>query len=253
MPIHAGQPANLLKADLHIHTVASPCAEIEMLPSLIVDRACELGLNCIAVTDHNTAANVEAVASCAARRGIRVIPGMEVQTREEVHMLCLFDTLEQVFSWQDIVEGALPNIKNRDDVFGVQLVVDENDEYIRTLERLLLVAADLTIEQVTDQVNKLGGVVVAAHVDRQAYSLLSVLGFIPPDLQVAALEMSRATDLNSALEKFPQLVDWPLITNSDAHRLDEMQRSMQFQIPEFSIRAIAHVWQTRYISRKMAR
>ncbi|MHB1355150.1 MAG: PHP domain-containing protein [Anaerolineae bacterium] len=216
-----------LRVDLHIHTIASPCAEIEMLPSLVVERAIALGIGCIAITDHNTAENVEAVQRCAVGKQLAVIPGMEVQTREEAHVLCLFDTLAQVLQWQEMIYAALPSIKNREDVFGSQLVVDENDQFVHMIDRMLLVATSFSVDEVVSKVRQLGGIVIAAHVDRQAYSLLAVLGFIPGDLDLAGLEISRATQLSEARRRFPQLGNWPLITNSDAHRLGDMQVGMQ--------------------------
>ncbi|MCE5257593.1 MAG: PHP domain-containing protein [Chloroflexi bacterium] len=232
------QAPPMLWADLHIHTVASPCAEIEMLPSLIVGRAAALGLGCIAITDHNTTANIQAVARCASAYGIRVIPGMEVQTREEVHLLCLFDTIEQAFAWQNIVDAALPDMKNRDDVFGAQLVVDENDGFVRLIERMLLIAADISVDQTVLEVNRLGGIVIAAHIDRQAYSIITALGFIPPDMNLAALEVSRATTIAEAKKRYPFVQNWPLITNSDAHRLDEMCRSIPLEHEIASVRKL---------------
>jgi len=105
-------------ADLHIHTVLSPCAEVEMIPPLIVRRARELGLGLIAITDHNSAENVDSVQRAARGSGLKVLPGMEVQTSEEVHVLCLFDTLEQVLDWQECVFGSLPPLKNREEVLA---------------------------------------------------------------------------------------------------------------------------------------
>jgi 3',5'-nucleoside bisphosphate phosphatase len=227
-----------LRVDLHIHTVASPCAEIEMLPSLVVERAIELGLDCIAITDHNTAENVAAVQHCAEGKHLVVIPGMEVQTREEAHVLCLFDTLAQVLQWQERVYAALPSLQNREDVFGSQLVVDENDQFVRMLDRMLLVATNLSVDQVVDNVKQLGGIAIAAHVDRQAYSLLTVLGFIPHDLGLVGLEISRATRVSEARTRFPLLRDWPLVTNSDAHRLGDLRVGMQLRVADTSVREL---------------
>jgi 3',5'-nucleoside bisphosphate phosphatase len=234
------QELHSVRIDLHVHTVASPCAEIEMLPSLIVERAVSLGSDCIAITDHNTAENVETVQRCALGKHLAIIPGMEVQTREEAHVLCLFDTLTQVLRWQEIVYAALPAIKNREDVFGAQLVVDENDQFVRMIDRLLLVATSLSVNQVVDKVTQLGGIVIAAHVDRQAYSLLTVLGFIPDDLGLVGLEISRAKRISEARIKYPQLQGWPLVTNSDAHRLSEMQTGMRMRMANASVQELGY-------------
>ena len=176
--------------DLHIHTVLSPCAEIEMIPPLIVRRAQELGLGIIAITDHNCAANVEAVIAAARGTGIVVLPGMEVQTREEVHMLCLFDTLEQSNAWQAQVTAALPDARNREAFFGAQYVVDDTGDYRYTEERLLATSTTMSVEQVVAGANALEGICLPAHIDRPSFSILSNLGFIPPALPISGVEVS---------------------------------------------------------------
>ena len=211
------------RVDLHLHTVVSPCAEVEMIPPLIVERALELDLDAIAVTDHNTAENVAAVQRAASGTGLQVIPGMEVQTREEVHVLCLFDTLEQIMDWQEFVYAHLPPLKNREQIFGAQFVVDETGDFIRMNERLLLTSTDLSIERVVEQVCARSGLAIAAHVDRQAFSLLASLGFVPEGLQLAALEITHRITRENALERFPQIRGWPLISSGDAHRLSEIR------------------------------
>jgi PHP family Zn ribbon phosphoesterase len=180
-----------LLVDLHIHTVLSPCAEVEMIPPLIVRRAQELGLGMIAIVDHNCAANAQAVIEAAKGTGIAVLPGMEVQTREEVHLLCLFDTLEQAEAWQETVWSALPDQRNREAYFGAQYVVDATGDHLYTEDRLLSASASLSVEQVVAGANALGGICLPAHVDRPSFSILSNLGFIPPGLPIAGIELSR--------------------------------------------------------------
>jgi PHP family Zn ribbon phosphoesterase len=211
-----------LFVDLHLHTVLSPCAEIEMIPPLIVERAQELGLGIIAVTDHNCVANARSVIQAAQGTGIVVLPGMEVQSREEVHMLCLFDTLEQAEQWQKIVWAALPNLVYDTDLFGAQYVVDARGEYMYTEERLLATSTSLSVEQIVDGVNSLRGACLPAHVDRPTYSLLTNLGFIPPGLAIAGVELSRHRTPQAAIEQFPQLAGYGMIVDGDAHRLSEM-------------------------------
>jgi len=225
-------------ADLHIHTVLSPCAEVEMIPPLIVERARELGLGLIAITDHNAAENVASVQRAARGSGIRVLPGMEVQTREEVHVLCLFDALEQVLGWQERIFASLPPLRNREEVFGGQYVVDETGLFIRKNERLLLVSTALSIEEVVADVRRRGGLPIAAHVDRPAYSLLANLGFVPPGLALGAMELSQPMPPHEAVARFPQLEGWPLILSGDAHRLAEMRASTLFTVQEPSIREL---------------
>jgi hypothetical protein len=210
------------RIDLHIHTVVSPCAEIEMIPPLIVRRALELGLDLIAITDHNTAENVLAVQEAASATSLRVLPGMEVQTREEVHILCLFDTADQICAWQAAVYNSLPSVPNRPEAFGAQYVVDATGEYICENERLLLTSTLMSTESVVAQVRELGGLPIAAHVDRPSFSLLANLGFVPEGLPLAGLEISRRQTVQGFRAAYPELAGWPLFGSSDAHQLADM-------------------------------
>jgi len=217
-----------LGADLHLHTVASPCAEIDMLPPLIVERALDLGLGLLAVTDHNTACNAGAVQRAAQGTGLCVWPGLEVQTREEAHVVCLFEDLEAALDWQARVYAALPPLANRPEVFGAQWMVDHRGDYVRTNERLLLTSTALAVEEVVEGVAALGGVTIAAHVDRPSYSLLASLGFVPEGLDLAALEVSA----RGVRRPPPQARGWPLVSSSDAHRLEEMRVGMFLEVAE---------------------
>jgi hypothetical protein len=208
-------------AELHVHTVLSPCAEVEMIPPLIVQEALDKGIDLIAITDHNASANVGAVQAAAASTPLTVLPGMELQTREEVHLLCLFDTLEQVTAWQTVVDARLPQLKNNIEFFGEQFVVDETGEFIRREPRLLSTSANLSLEEATQGVVRLGGVAIPAHVDRKAFSLIANLGFVPAGAPVEALEISRHLDPAQAREKLPQVREFPLVRGGDVHRLDE--------------------------------
>jgi hypothetical protein len=209
-------------ADLHIHTVLSACAEAEMLPEFILERAQQLGLRLIAVTDHNSAENVAAMLTAAEGTGITVFPGIEVETREEVHLLCLFDTLEQVTRWQEQVYARLPPLKNRDDVFGVQVVLDADGDAVGYNQRLLLTSTSSSVEEVVQRVRDLNGLCIPAHVDRPSYSVIANLGFIPPDLGIIGVEVSRLVAPTEARARFPELEQYSLIANSDAHRLQDM-------------------------------
>lgn len=206
-----------------------------MIPPLIVRRAHELGLGLIAITDHNAAENVAAVQAAAAGSGIVVLPGMEVQTREEAHILCLFDTIDQVLSFQELIYASLPALANRADVFGEQYVVDETGDFVHLNERLLLVSSALSVTEVVAAACEGGGCAIAAHVDRQAFSLLANLGFIPSDLPLAAVEVSRATPTEQVLTRFPSLHGWPLVTSGDAHRLNEMRASTLITMAQPSV------------------
>lgn len=233
-----------LLADLHLHTVLSPCAEVEMVPPLIVRRALALGLKLIAVTDHNAAANCAAVVEAAHGTGLHVLPGMETQTAEDIHVLCLFDSIEQALTWQGIVFDHLPDRPNPDEVLGPQYVVDAAGDYIRTEQRLLLTATDLSLDDVVRRAGALGGLVIPAHIDRPAFSLLASLGFVPPGLPVPALEIFRRTDPAALLAAYPDLSAWPLIRDSDAHQLSDFKASLEFMVPEATVAelrlALAH-------------
>jgi hypothetical protein len=228
----------IYRAELHIHTVLSPCAEVEMIPPLILLEAQDRGINLIAVTDHNASANVEAVQKAAANSGVTVLPGMEVQSQEEVHVLCLFDTLEQMVIWQRCIDMRLPPLKNNPDFFGEQFVVDETGDFIRHEPRLLLTSTDLSIEEIFLEVNRLGGLAIPAHVDRKAFGLVEILGFVPADLHIEALEISRHLQPDDTYRIFPQLQGYPLIQSGDAHRLDEFLGVNEFILEEPTVEEI---------------
>jgi PHP family Zn ribbon phosphoesterase len=201
-----------------------------MIPPLIVQEALERGINLIAITDHNSSANVAAVQKAASGTELTVLPGMELQTREEVHVLCLFDTLEQMESWQAEVDASLPDIQNNIDYFGEQFVVDETGEFIRREARLLITSANLTLKESVEGVNRLGGLAIPAHVNRRAFSLIANLGFVPPDLPLEALEISRHISPQAACDTYPQLKNYALIQSGDVHRLEEFMGVNVFRL-----------------------
>lgn len=212
----------IYRAELHVHTVLSPCAEVEMIPPLIVSEALARGIEIIAITDHNACANVTAVQKAASGTGLTVLPGMELQTREEVHLLCLFGDLETVEVWQKRVDGWMPGIANRPEYFGEQFVVDYTGEFIRREEQLLLTSADIKLETAIRQVHELGGLAIPAHVDRRQFGLIGQLGLVPPGLAVLACEISRHLDIQTAQARYPSLNPYPLLRGGDAHRLNEL-------------------------------
>jgi hypothetical protein len=209
-----------------VHTVLSPCAEVEMIPPLIVRAAVERGLSLLAVTDHNASANVAAVQQAAAGSGVTVLPGMELQTREDVHVICLFDTLDQCAAWQARVDRGLPAQPNDPEFFGEQFVVDADGEFVRREDRLLLAAAEIGFDEAVAAVQALGGLAIPAHVDRTAFGLLAHLGFVPSGVPIEALEISRFVTPAAARQRFPQVAGYALVQDGDAHRLDEMGAGM---------------------------
>jgi len=210
------------RCDFHVHTALSPCAADDMTPRGVVAAARARRLDAIAVTDHNSVRQVRAVVDAAKRFGITVIPGMEVRTREDVHLVCLFDTVEQAEAWGEVVYENLPPLANREAVYGCQLLFDGSDQPVGREERLLLTACDLSVEQVVTGVRKLGGLVIPAHVDRQAYGLLTILGLFPPDLELRVAEVAGGEEAVAALRRFPYSGGVCFYAASDAHRLEEI-------------------------------
>ncbi|MHB8770169.1 MAG: PHP domain-containing protein [Syntrophales bacterium] len=209
-------------ADLHVHTALSPCAGDSATPPNIVAAAIEQGMQMIAVTDHNSAENVAAVVKCGRLHGLKVIPGMEVASREEVHLVCLLDSVERALDLQAIVYAALPKMSNRPDYFGRQLVLDSAGAVTGECVRLLMAATDLSLDRVIAEVHRLGGLVIAAHVDRPSFSVIANLGLVPPDARFDAVEISAALTRDEAATRFPSLGGLPIITASDAHRPEEI-------------------------------
>jgi len=231
------------KADLHIHTCLSPCAELQMAPSAIVKTASGKRLNIIAITDHNSAENVIAAKKAAESTGLTVLAGMEVTTNEEVHILAIFDDIEDVLKLQDVVYENLLHIENNShdlisptpptltkggwDLKGGtgrfnQVVVNEKNEVLSFNNRLLIAATQLTAYSVVDTIHSLGGLAIASHIDREVFGIISHLGFIPPDLKLDALEISPNTSLEKAKEIFEEYSHIPWITSSDAHHLNDI-------------------------------
>jgi PHP family Zn ribbon phosphoesterase len=224
------------RAELHVHTLLSPCAGVEMIPPLIVEGALELGINLLAITDHNASANAGAVMRAARDTRLTVLPGMELQTREEVHMLCLFDSLEQLAAWQATVDALLPDTPNNIDFFGEQFVVDEQGEFVRREERLLLTSANISLEHAAEQVSALGGLAIPAHIDRKSNGLIEILGLIPPGFE--ALEISRHISPHAARTRYPQIGATPLLQNGDVHLLDGFLGVNEFELAAPSIAEI---------------
>ncbi len=223
--------------NLHTHTVLSPCADILMTPGNIIKKAREKKIDILAITDHNSAANVEVAMELVKDFPLHLIPGMEVETAEEVHLLCLFDSLEQILEWQDIVYHSLPDLKNDEEYFGYQLLVDCNDEFIGRVDKLLATAINLTVTQVVEKVIKIGGIVIPSHIEK-AYGLITNLGLIPPELNLPVLEIFRTSTRDEIREKFPFLKNFSLIKNSDAHYLSEVKSFMQVILEEINVREI---------------
>jgi 3',5'-nucleoside bisphosphate phosphatase len=211
------------KGDLHIHTCLSPCADLEMSPLRIVRESLARGLDFIAVCDHNSAENTGAVIRAGAGLGLHVLPGMEICSIEEIHTLTIFDREEEAVRMQEIVYGRLHG-RNRPDIFGEQIVVNEADEVEGFNERMLIGATQLSLDEIVREAHRLGGIAIASHVDRPSYSIISQLGFIPSDLELDAVEISCRSDMEAFTGDDSALRGLPVIMSSDAHAPDEIGR-----------------------------
>lgn len=216
--------------DFHIHSCLSPCGDMDMTPNNIVNMALLKGLDAIAITDHNCAANAEAVLRAAQGR-LTVLPGMEVESCEEVHMVCLFAELSQCRELERDVQESLLRIQNDPEIYGEQVILDELDEPCGSVEQLLVVATSLSVYDIVKRTHALGGVCIAAHIDKSAYSILSNLGALPDDLAVDAIELSKYGDFNALAAIHGNLRGMRVLHSSDAHYLaDISERVHSFEI-----------------------
>ena len=230
---------NRYKADLHIHTVLSPCGSLEMSPQVIVEAARTKGLDVIAITDHNSTRQCKVVARLAKKDGIMVLCGAEVTTREEVHCLTFFENFEKLDVFQDYLDEHLPEIKNNPDVFGHQVWVNEKEEIMGEEERLLISGLNQSIEDIEAKVHALDGLFILAHVDKKRFSIYSQLGFIPFDLKIDAMGISPLADVVELQKKHPEMENYVLLRSSDAHMPDQIgQRYTEFIMEELSFEEI---------------
>jgi PHP family Zn ribbon phosphoesterase len=207
-----------------------------MSPLNIVAAAKQKDLDLLGICDHNTAENAGALAEAAGRLGLRVLPGLEITSQEEVHILALFDGVETALAMQERVYAALPG-ENSESIFGRQIIVNSEDEVLGFNPRLLAGATTLTLEEVVGSVHLLQGLAVASHVDRTGFGLIGQLGFIPRGLELDALEVSHHTSLEEGRTRFGSAV--PLVSSPDAHFLAEIgQASTAFWLEAGTIEEI---------------
>ena len=214
-----------IAVDLHIHSALSPCAHEDMTPNNIVNMALIKGLDAIAVTDHNSCDNIRSVLAVAGDELV-ILPGMELQSMEEVHMLCYFADVTDLEDFEAfVVRSHLTDLKNNPQFFGRQLIMDESDEITGEREEMLISSLELSIEDVVMEVKKRGGVVVPAHIDRSSYSIISQLGFIPPEYDFNVLEISQ-NGLQTYVRDDSDTVTY--ISSSDAHCLEDILERESF-------------------------
>jgi len=236
------------EADLHIHTLLSPCGEIEMIPSLIIESAVRAGLDIIGIADHNSCENAGAVIKASIGSSVKVLPGLEVQSMEGIHLLCLFDTIEQASKMQEAVHGALPAPSlfreglgrgSGTDSFQEQLIVDSSDEFIGYCERHLSLPTSMSIDEVWERVENLNGILIPSHIDRRSTGLCDVLGMLPEEPDFPAVEISRNITPLEARTTYPSIGDRSIVCSSDAHWLSAIgERRITFYIEHRTVAEI---------------
>lgn len=207
------------RLDLHIHSALSPCGDMDMTPNNIVNMAVLNGLDIIAITDHNSIGNAEAMMACATDKPLVVVPGMELETAEEAHFVCLFPDMRRAQDFNDFITAYRLPIENRPEIFGEQAYMNAQDEITGYEGKLLTAALTLSVYEAAPMVADLGGVIYPAHVNKEAYSIISNLGTMPEDLGFHAAEISRHMSFAEAMLHWPYLENYQLITSSDAHYL----------------------------------
>lgn len=229
----------IIAVDLHIHSGLSPCADKDMTPNNIVNMARLKGLDAIAVTDHNTTRNLASIAEIAKNNNLIFIPGIEITTKEEVHLIALFCDTTSALDFQKVLDAKLPNIQNKPRVFGNQYVYNEADEIVDEVQSLLLNAINLSLEEVIEEVKNRGGIIIPAHVDRESFSIITNLGFISPELGFSAIEITAQCQYDLLEEKYPYLKSYMRIISSDAHCLSAiLEREFFLEVEELNVSSI---------------
>ena len=208
--------------DLHLHSCLSPCGDNEMTPFNLVNTMKVFGYDLIALTDHNSCRNCRAAMSAGEAAGITVVPGMELCTSEEIHVICLFPDADRAEAFGALVKENLPPVKNKPEIFGEQRVMDDVDTVLDEEPLLLNTASFFSIDEVPALVARYGGACFPAHIDRHSFSILSALGDFSETLRVAAFELTMQADEMHYRGAYPALKDKLLLRDSDAHYLDNI-------------------------------
>ncbi len=225
--------------DLHLHSCLSPCGDNDMSPYNLVNMAKLLGYDIIALTDHNSCENCESAVKVGKDIGITVVPGMEICTSEEIHNVCLFPTVEKAMEFSRFIKTTMPPIKNKEKIFGEQLIMDTEDGVLGKEEILLTLASSLSIDELPDIVSEYGGICYPAHINRSSYSIISALGDFPENLKVNAFELTPDGNEEEYRKNYPALKDKILIRSSDAHYLQNMREAeFSLDLKENSARAL---------------
>ncbi len=211
----------LIKADVHLHTCLSPCADLTQSPKRVVEKAFEMGFSLLFITDHNTIANAgAAVKAGKGFNGLRIYPGMEITTKEEIHILSLFENLDDAGRTQDYINNYLPDTyleKEKQE----QIIANENDEVEGFYGKSLFSAVDLDLDEIIELIHQYNGLAIGAHIDRQSFSIISQLGFIPDKCRLDALEISPNMSLQEAGNVFKDYASkYKFVRGSDSHSLN---------------------------------
>lgn len=217
-----------LSYDLHIHSCLSPCGDEDMTPANIVNMAKLLGLDVIAVTDHNSCKNLPAVYSYAEKNDIIVIFGMELCTMEEVHVLCYFKTLEDASAFDGYVYDSLIKVTNNESIFGRQEIYNDEDLKVGDEPNLLINATNISFSRLDELMKRYKGVYVPAHVDKGSNSLISNLGFVPPEVRFGCVEIKDMKKADELCRVHAYFTKCNIITNSDAHTLGDINEPLNF-------------------------
>ncbi len=225
--------------DLHIHTCLSPCGDNDNTPANIIGMAALKGLDVIAITDHNTARNCPPAIELGKEYGVTVIPGMELTTMEEIHVLCLFPELDAALDFDRFVYERLQKIANKPEIFGHQYCVDEGENILYEEQNLLINATDIPFDGVDKPVRERGGVMIPAHLDKPTTSLLSSLGFVPEGSTFNTFELKDMKNLHRIRSEHPYLEGCRVITDSDAHYLEHINEPVNFlEVREKGVKGI---------------
>jgi len=208
-----------LKCDLHVHSCLSPCADDDMTVNNIANMAMLCGVELLALTDHNSLKNCPAFFKACFKAGVTPVAGAELCTREEVHVLCLFPSLESGMEFDAYLENAVPHFVNNPKIFGRQLILDSDDEVVSEEEKLLISACDIGIDDLPGLMREYGGIAIPAHIDRSSNSLIANLGFIPDEYEFTCYEIRAASALPNLIINNPVLSRVRVVYNSDAHAL----------------------------------
>lgn len=225
--------------DLHLHSCLSPCGDNEMTPYNLVNMAKLFGYDIIALTDHNSCKNCESAVRIGEKIGITVVPGMELCTSEEIHCVCLFPDTERAMQFSEYVKTVMPPVKNKEHIFGEQLIMDCEDGVLGKEELLLTTAASISIDHLPDIIDTYGGVCFPAHIDRSSYSIISALGDFSGYLRVNCFELTPKADENEYLTKYEGTRGKIILRSSDAHYLENMREpEFTVNLPENSAKAL---------------